>query len=158
MGLLKRLFGRQGRGVQSTQGSRKIVNQGDSDPPVAIDPQSITYAFVALTHSDAHHSNTAAKTIADLNRASQPSIWNTAFKAKFVSFTADPGMRGYPDVTAIPVALENAGLVQGSTIVINDFEVSFDGGRTRSRIYAGFAFPDQNPRIILPRAGGCVPA
>ena len=31
MGLFKRLFGRQCRDDQSTQGSRKIVNQGDSD-------------------------------------------------------------------------------------------------------------------------------
>jgi hypothetical protein len=162
MSLFQKLFGQKQAEAKPTESSQKpkpreVLLQKDGDSPIPIDPQSITHAFIALTHKDINHSDEAAKVIAQLNRRLQPRIWNIPFTVKFVAFTANAAENGYPEATAIPVALEKVGLASSSSVVIHDMEVSFDGMTTQSKMYVGFAFRDENPRIILPNKDGCVP-
>ena len=74
MKIFNKLFGRSEASAPPLanpheSGDRELVFQGDANPPLMIHPQLITHAFVALTHSDIHHSDTAAEKIADLNLA-----------------------------------------------------------------------------------------
>lgn len=151
---------RQARPKESEQltPSRDVTMLNKGDPPVRIDPKSITHAFVAVTHNDIGHSDTATKAVADLNRACQPRLWGTEFKARFVSFAVNSGPDGFPDPTAVPVALEKVGLSPTSSIVVNTMTVSFDKGRTESKVLSGFGFRDQNPKIILPYGDACIPS
>lgn len=151
---IKRLFRAQ---RNDSHKSRKVMFQRDSDPPIMINPHSISHAFVVLAHHEWQHADAAANVITILNKTCQPSIWSCSFRPIFVIFTASPSNNGYPDAAAIPPALTEAGLVQDSSIVVNDLSVSFDGGHTKSKVLAGFAYHDSNPRILIPISNGCLP-
>ena len=135
-----------------------VVNQGDNDPPLRISPTSISHAFLALTHADIAHSEKVGGEVAKFNRQSQPRLWSIQFKARFVTFAVNAIDNGYPDPLAIGPVLESEGLKPPYSIVINLMEFSVDGGRTRSKVLVGFAFRDLEPKRILARVDGCVPA
>lgn len=153
---LKALFG--GSAKARGEPLRKSVLQGEVDPPIPIDPSSISHAFVTLTHTDLAHFDQASSNVASFNKRSQPRLWALPFDAKFGSFAASAAAEGYPDVNSVPVALREVGLGPQSSIVINNVVVSFDSGKTNSKILVGFAFLDDFlPRVIFPRTDGCVP-
>ena len=146
------------RPVSSEGATRpKAVVQNEGDPPFRIDPQSITHAFIALTIEDARHSDKAAEMVNDLNRQFQPKIWNILFPVKCGWFATDADKNGYPNLGAFPEAMKKSGVTDPFSIVTRVWDVSFDGDRTTSKIWVGFAFRDNDPRIILARRGGCVP-
>jgi hypothetical protein len=137
---------------------REVILENSNDPAIAIDPNSIVFAFVGLTHSDYHYSEKLKSHIADFNRRNQPRLWNTQINAKFVTFTADRNENGYPDEVSSIIALEKLGLVPHSSIVINFMLLSLDGGLTETKIQNGFAFIDDNPRIFVgPRKDFIIP-
>jgi len=138
--------------------SPTVVNQGDDDPALRNDPASISHAFVALTHADLSHSEKVGGEVAKFNRHCQPRLWSVQFKAKFVTFAVNAMDSGLPDATSVGPALESVGLKPPYSIVINTMKMSLDGGRTYSKVLAGFAYRDNEPKIILPRDDGCVPA
>ena len=134
-----------------------IVKIDEGDPPIRINPQSISHAFIALTHKDVDRSSGIIDEVANLNRACQPRLWSIPFKAKFITFAAYADDQGYPNPVSIPVVLKEYGLPPSSSIVINDAVVSFDNGSTQSRILVGFAFRDHKSRIYFPCHDACIP-
>jgi hypothetical protein len=140
----------------STEHKRTPICQEKGSKPISIDPQAITHAFIALTHGDLKHSADAKEIIAKMNRHCQPKLWNVKFHVKFVTFGASASYDGFPEPSSIGPALERVGLEFPSSIVANTLELSFDGGETATKLFAGFAFRDDNPRFILPYSGGCV--
>ncbi len=143
---------------RTDQPQMRIINQEDEGPPWELDPQFITHAFVALTHPHSGYADILSAKIAELNKHSQPRIWQKAFKAKFAIFTAPEDPSGYPDISSIPQALKKLGAKPSSSIVINMLTIAVDQGKTRLQILAGFAYSDTEPKIILPRQDGCAPA
>lgn len=137
-----------------------IVNQKANDPPLKVDPASISYAFVGITHGDASHAERfdSVEEIAELNRICQPRLWSAQFKAKFSIFCAPAADGGYPDVRGVQPAVEGSGLKPPYSVVINLMTVSLDGGQTHTKILAGFAYRDHEPKIVLPRTDGCIAA
>jgi hypothetical protein len=128
---------------------------------IRVDVSTITHAFIALSHREAHRTGNAAGAVADFNKHCQPRIWRIPFKARFVVFTADEGADSYPNAQGVPIALETMGMAADASIVINMATVSFDRGRTQSNILLGFCFREATPRIVLPvdrREDGIVPA
>ena len=162
MSFWKKLFGAKESPIETPVGApqaertRKAVNQQKGARPIQIDPQAITHAFIALTLGDLKHSAAAESALVDLNRHCQPKIWNQQFRTKFMTFAVNSDSGGFPDVGLVVAALEQNGLAYPSSIVANTLVISFDGGKTQSHIFAGFAFRDAEPRFILPYSGGCV--
>lgn len=137
---------------------RDVVNLNEGGPPIYIDPNSISYAFLALTHKEAKRLNTITEdVIAHLNHLCQPRLWSAQFITQFVKFTANKSKGGYPDIGSIPVLLSKLGLSSQSSIVINISVISLDGGKSKSKVYVGFAYLDKTPRIILPYNDACIP-
>lgn len=160
MNFLKKLFGGAAKSESSKApaASPTVINQGDNDPPLRVAPASISHAFVALTLADISHSETVGGDVAKFNRHCQPRLWEVQFKAKFVTFAVNAMEGGFPDVTSVGPALESVGLTSPYSIVINTMTISLDGGQTPTKILAGFAYRDREPKIVLPRGDGCVPA
>ena len=104
------------------------------------------------------HSKKVGDDVAKFNRHCQPRLWGAQFKAKFVTFAANEMEGGFPDITSVGSALESVGLTSPYSIVVNTMTISLDGGRTPTKILAGFAYRDRDPKIVLPRGDGCVPA
>jgi len=160
MHLLKKVFGNHESGSQpkgNSATSREVFMRTAGDPPVVIDPHSITAAFVALTLEDARHLDKAEKAIADLNRHCQPRLWSVPFTTKFGAFACSAAEGGLPDVRGVAPALEKQGLILPFSLVVNTMTVSLDGGRTKAKILVGFAFRDKTPRVLFPGNDGCVP-
>ncbi|MEI7676963.1 MAG: hypothetical protein WCJ03_09300 [Bacteroidales bacterium] len=137
---------------------REVIKGNINDRPIAIDPKSITYAFVVLCHEDNRYSDKLFGSIADFNRLNQPKLWNTHFNVKFISLLAEKGDSGYPSADSTIIALEHLGMEPHSSIVINIMLISLDGGKTETKIQNGFVFRDDNPRVfIVPRKDFIIP-
>jgi hypothetical protein len=162
MGFLKKLFGGTAKSeapkAGGPKGSPSLINQSDTGPPLRVDTSAISHAFVALTHADMSHSDRIAKDIIKFNRHCQPRLWSVDFKVKCVAFAVNAMENGFPDGTSVGPALESQGLKAPYSLVINTVTISLDGGRTPTKILAGFAYRDPEPKIVLPRSDGCVPA
>jgi hypothetical protein len=138
--------------------SPRLIYQEETDPPIHIDPDAITHAFVVLSHEDIQYAKAAAAKIADFNRHCQSKLWSIPFKATFIAFCADKTKSGLPDAQAIGPLLRQQGLSPASSIVVNTMQASFDGGSTYSRMLVGFAFKDREPKFIIAGYdGGCLP-
>ena len=96
--------------------------------------------------------------LASLNRACQPRLWSVESRAKFVTFAAPTFSNGFPDPRGTGAVLEKLELTPPYSIVVNLLTVSLDGGRTHTKILAGFAYKDTEPKLITSRNDGCVPA
>lgn len=162
MGLLKKLFGGavkpESLATTARAASPTVINQSETDPPLKVATGSITHAFVALTHADMSYWKTLEGQVAKLNRLCQPRLWSVEFKAKFGVFAAAAMDSGFPDITSVGPALESVGLSPPYSLVINTMTISCDGGQTQTKVLAGFAFRDRDPKIVLPRNNGCIPA
>lgn len=174
MGLLKKLLGsaaskpeppepQESAKPAATQENVKpplLINQGENDPPLKVDPASIAYAFIGLTHGDASLAERfdSIEQISELNSTCQPRLWKARFRAKFNVFCAPAMENGYPDAKAVRSAAEGSGLKPPYSVVINLMTVSLDGGRTHKKLLVGFAYRDSEQKIVLPRNDGCIPA
>lgn len=138
-------------------GHYEVVLRKPEDPPVIIDPQSIVAAYVAVTLEDARYLKTAETIVANTNKFCQPRLWSVRFTTKFSAFACSADESRLPDVRGIAPALVKLGITQPFSIVINTMEVSFDGGKTKTKILAGFAFREKAHRILLPGNDGCIP-
>ena len=137
--------------------SPEIILQGDNDPLINIDTQTISYAFITLTSNDLQHSEFATDLIGKINRRCQPRVWDEPFSAKFVTFTVDASENGFPDPSAVRPALESQGLVPPYSLIINTATVTFDQGKSQSNILLGFSYREPKERIVLARTDGCLP-
>jgi hypothetical protein len=145
--------------------STKVVQQPE-DPPIEIDPRSITFGFGVLgSEHSSKLSNMDATQVLHLNCRYEPKLFPpgqsvTLDAGSFVAPTVD----GWPDVTAIPGILEHigkkgfgGGLEYSYSVVIHPVVVSLDQSKSEMNALVGFAFRDDNPRNIFPRTGGCIP-
>jgi hypothetical protein len=134
------------------------VNQGTGDPPIKVDPRTITHAFVALTHDDLAKSDTLGTKVIDLNRDCEPRLWSTEIKVKCASFGLDRGNagNGFPDLRGVGPALERLGLVAPYTIVAHVITVPA-GGSSRTKVLVGFAHRDPAPKLVLAEKDRCIP-
>ena len=146
--------------IEKQTNTHQVIKQEKGDPPIRIDTKKITHAFIQFTTADIRNSfNTDIGIIAECNKQVQPEIWRLPIRAKFISFATSASVGGYPDSGFIPTALKNAGMSDLSSIVISDTMITLDGGRTFSKVFVGFAFRDNKPKIIIPAyTGGCIPA
>lgn len=168
MSFWKRLFGlfvKRGSGppsggtVAAPRASvARLVNQRTGDPPIQIDPRTITHAFVALSHDDLSKSNALGTKVIDLNRDCEPKLWSTEIKAKCASFALDRGAarNGFPDLRGVGPALERLGLTSPYTIVAHAITVPI-GGSTATKVLVGFAHRDAAPKIVLAEKDRCIP-
>ena len=158
MSFIQKLFGRKNE-IRIPQKAKDptFINQDETGPPLKVDTASITHAFVALTTADRKHSKKVEDQISDLNRNCQPELWTKQFKAKYVTFACNPIDNGFPDPEAVRIALESVGISSYYSVVINLLTISFDAGKTPTKILAGFAYTDHQPKTILPRNNGCIP-
>jgi hypothetical protein len=137
---------------------RTLILENINDPPIVIDPNKITHAFIGHNHADIRFSNNLSEHIAEFNRVNQPKLWKNKIDAKFFTFSADFDENGCPEFEIIILALEKVGLKSKSSIVIYGMDISLDGGKTVTKIVNGFAFYDENPRIIAdPRKNFIIP-
>lgn len=143
--------------MENSEASYDVLLRKAGDPLVIINPQSIVTAFVAVTLDDAKHLDSAEKTVANMNRYCQPRLWSVSFTTKFGAFACSPSTGGLPDVRGIAPALERQGITQPFSFVVNTMDVSFDGGKSKSKILAGFAFREKLHRILFPGNDGCIP-
>lgn len=161
MGFLKKLFGGTAKPESSKAPTKTaspvVIYQEDTGPPLRIVPGSISHAFLALTHADVAHSQKLDGDIANFNRRCQPRLWNVQFKTKFVMFAAEALKNGFPDIASVEPTLEGVGLTPPYSIVVNTMTILVEG-RTPAKILVGFAYRDHEPKIILPRTDGCIPA
>jgi hypothetical protein len=151
MNIFQKIFGKQK--TDTTIIPRTV--QEDGAPPLRINPALITHAFIALTHKDIKHADKLPNKIAAFNKSCQPLLWDKEVNAKFMVFTVN-SVNDFPDPDSIKPALESAGIESPYTVVINYMSVSFDGGRTPSNIFTGFAYSDKKPKFIMARNNGCV--
>jgi hypothetical protein len=173
MSFWKRLFGLFGRRTSKPPTSRRdsgareakrssstpqMVNQGTGDPPIKIDPRSITHAFVALTQDALSLSDALGTKVIDLNRGCQPRLWSTEFKVKCASFALDASDagNGFPDLRGVGPALEKLGLRSPYTIVAHATTVAV-GASSGTKILVGFAHQDPAPKMVLAEKDGCIP-
>ncbi len=162
MGFLRDLFGKKQpdptpRDKEKPAASYDVILRKADDPLVIIDPQSIVAAFVAVTLADAGHLEAAEKTVAQMNKFCQPRLWSVSFTTKFGAFACSASTDGLPDVKAIVPALERQGITQPFSLVVNTMDVSFDGGTTKSKVLAGFAFRESLHRFLFPGNDACIP-
>ena len=166
MNFLKRLFGKQtspGNEPPSHLGAGASIEpeihmQKEGGPPLRIKPSSISHAYIALTHADFKHAGNLQDKVVELNRHTQPKLWNRNIVAKKSVISTEKGGGGFPDPNSICYGLEAIGLEQPYTLVAWDMVVSFDGGATNTKLMVGFAYSDQTPKIVLARKYGCVAA
>ncbi|HEU4420674.1 MAG TPA: hypothetical protein VFT55_17175 [Planctomycetota bacterium] len=169
MSFWKRLFGLFGkRGSKPPAGDTRaaprasatpqLVNQGTGDPPIKVDPRTITHAFVALTHDDLSKSNALGTKVIDLNKDCEPRLWSTEIKVKCASFALDRGAarNGFPDLRGVGPALEKLGLTAPYTIVAHAITVPA-GGSSGTKVLVGFAHRDPAHQLVLTEKDRCVP-
>ena len=169
MSFWKRLFGLFGkrkakprsgdtRAAPRASASPQLVSQGTGDPPVKIDPRTITHAFVALTHDDLSKSNALGTKVIDLNKYCEPRLWSTEIKVKCASFALDRGdaRNGYPDLRGVGPALERLGLRSPYTIVAHAITVPV-GGSSGTKVLVGFAHQDPAAKLLLTEKDRCIP-
>ena len=169
MSFWKRLFGLFGkrkakppsggtRAAPRASATPQFVNQGTGDPPVKVDPRTITHAFVALTRDDHSKSGALGTKVIDLNRDCEPRLWSTEIKVKCASFALDrgDGRNGFPDLRGVGPALERIGLEAPYTIVAHAITVPV-GGSSGAKVLVGFAHRDPAPKIVLAEKDRCVP-
>lgn len=174
MGFLKKFFGKPSRpetpadSLSSTTENTaapspvstappKVIQQSDVDPPIRIDPTTISHAFITLNHADVHHAEKLSPDIAKFNRGCQPRLWNKQFQVRFAIFASGPGAPGFPDASGIGQVLETLGLRSPYSLVINTATILV-GGTARTNLLVGFAYRDQEPKVIFPRSDGCIAA
>jgi hypothetical protein len=126
--------------------AKTVTKLEEGDPPIPIDPRSITLAFVGLP----------AGAVADINRYYQPRLWSDQIETKFVTFIVNEGGNGEPDVESIPRALEEHGLSSRSSVVINEVNLFLEGDSSQEKMFVGFAFREGKPRIIFPYNDACI--
>ncbi len=143
--------------ANNSEGHYDVVLRKTDEPPIVVNPESIVAAFVAVTLADVKFLKTAENSVANMNKYCQPRLWSVRFTAKFGAFACSADERGLPDVRGIAPALVKLGITQPFSLVINTMEVSFDGGKTKSKILAGFAFREKSHRILFPGNDGCIP-
>ena len=169
MSFWKRLFGLFGkrkakppsgatRAAPRASASPQVVNQGTGDPPVKIDPRTITHAFVALSQDDLSKSGALGTKVIDLNRDCEPRLWSTEIKVKCASFALDRGdaRNGFPDLRGVGPALERIGLRAPYTIVAHAITVPA-GSSSGTKVLVGFAHRDPAPKIVLADKDRCIP-
>ena len=137
-------------------GPERLI-QNEADPPIPIDPNTISHAYMALTLADSHRCDFVLGFVERFNDLLQEKLWQGAPQPKVVCFALQPDERGFPDQAGVPAELAKAGLAPQSSIVIQEFSFSLDTV-TMSQLLIGFAFADSTPRLIVPRQNGCVPA
>ncbi len=144
----------------SSQASPKhqVVLRKPEDPLFKIDPATILAVFAVTTLEDRQYLDAAERSINDFNRFCQPRMWSIPIHAKYGAFACSASPDGLPNVNGIIPALEKQGIQPPFSIVVNTLTISFDGGRTPSKVLAGFAFQEKEPRILLPGNDGCIPA
>lgn len=142
----------------TSMSSPRVILRKEGDPPFAIDPHSILAAFIGVTLTDAGHLHAAETIVFNMNRHCQPRLFAVPFTTKIGAFAASADEGGLPDVRSVVPGLQKLGLKSPFSVVINTMVISFDGGVTKSKILAGFAFPDDPPRILFPGNDGCIPA
>jgi len=145
-------------GSGQTPGKHQVILRKPEEPPFAIDPKAILSVFTVTTLQDRQYLGAAESSINDFNRFCQPRMWSVPIQAKYGAFACGADASGLPDVSAIIPALEKLGIQPPFSIVVNTLTISFTGGRTQSKILAGFAFREAQPRILLPGNDGCIPA
>jgi len=174
MSFWKRLFGLFGKRKSKPQAARRdsgdtrtaprasvapaVVNPGTGNPPVMIDPRTITHAFVALTQDDLSKSNALGTKVIDLNRDCEPRLWSTEIKVKCASFALDRSNteNGYPDLRGVGPTLEKIGLRAPYTIVAHAVTVPVSGS-SATKVLVGFAHRDPAPKLVLAEKDRCVP-
>ena len=154
----------------------KSLRRGVNTQPssrITIDPQDITHVFLALTPSDAKYGQLPSEKLAAINRQCQPDIWKVDFSATAVIFVASARSDGYPDPVAVLEALRKAGVPDRTSVVVNKLACSLEdtnlpvisqgqmalsasGFDKYSKVYTGFAFRDEDPRLILAYQGVCI--
>lgn len=169
MSFWKRLFGLFGkrrsklpagdtRAAPRANATPKLVSAGTGDPPIKIDPRTITHAFVALTHDDLSKSSALGTKVIDLNKDCEPRLWSTEIKVKCASFALDRGAarNGFPDLRGVGPALEKLGLTAPYTIVAHAITVPA-GGSSGTKVLVGFAHRDPAHKLVLTEKDRCIP-
>ncbi|KKL18629.1 hypothetical protein LCGC14_2473610, partial [marine sediment metagenome] len=149
--------------ADSERDTKPVHRMEESEPKIQIDRASVTHSFVALPPKAFDFKDEAVRNIDKLLDACQPKLWASVKALKFSElqtfYLVGPKMKtGYPNPTGVLEGLKKTDGYVGRTIVLNNMEVSFDAGRTTTRLYVGFCYRDDNPRVILPYKDAFAPA
>ena len=158
LNFIKSLFGRkEANEITTPQSSIKLVTMWEGGTKIQIDIDKIRFAFICLNYEDMRHLEKAVESINTVLKQCMPSLWSKSFACKYTGFCCEENKTGYPDFTALPHALQEKGLSKLSSIVLHDCILSFDRGKTNSKIYIGFAYDDNEPKIILSYTDSIIP-
>ncbi len=136
---------------------RQIHNMSDTEGAIQIRPQSVTCGFLAVPF--AYREYITSDFLDECVGRCHPDLWTAVRRLapKFPTHMITPVGRELRPNDVIPGLSEMVQDIDTQTIILNIHEGSFDGGQTMTKLYSGFCFPDQNPRLILPRNGGLIP-
>ena len=133
----------------------EILNDGD--PPVYIDPATISHAFIVLTMNDIQYKTALEEEIANLNRHCQPRIWREVpFETKFGVIAVSESDDGSPDPGLAVTMLQKEVVPSKASLILNVGDITLANGKNL-KLIIGFSYLEEKQRIILPYNDACIP-
>jgi ribosomal protein L40E len=128
----------------------------ETETPIQVDPGRINLSFLALPIIFQKRVDGAF--IDQLQQQCQPRLW-ASVKALQPDLPSSilAIMGNEIDPTATLDVLSTVIDLERHSVVLNVVVLSFDGGKTNTRIFVGFCYPDQQPQVILPRNDQMLP-
>ena len=128
----------------------------ENETPIQVDPGRINLSFIALPTIFQKQVN--GRLIDQLQQQCQPRFWASvkALQPNLPSsILAIMGNETEPNDTV--EVLSRVIDLESHSVILNVVVLSFDGGKTNTRVFVGFCYPDQQPQVILPRNDRILP-